>query len=97
MRLFDIVKKPIVTEKASNLEFWNSTYVLEVSDDATKIDIKKAVLEVYWVEVSSVRILNTIQKFKQWRKWIVSKRRSTKKAYVTLKSKNSKIDFSILK
>lgn len=97
MRLFEVVKKPIITEKASTWEYSNSTYVVEVSDDSTKIDIKKAFLDIYWVEISSVRVVKTIEKFKQGRKWLVHKRRASKKAYVTLKDKNAKIDFSILK
>jgi len=47
MRLYRILKKPVVTEKTSNLEMINSCYVVEVSKDATKVDIKKAVLELY--------------------------------------------------
>lgn len=97
MRLFDIIKKPIVTEKSSLLELKNWCYVLEVSNDSTKIDIKKSILDIYWVEVESVRVLHTREKFKQWKKGTVVRQRSTKKAYVTLKDANAKIDFSILK
>jgi large subunit ribosomal protein L23 len=68
MKLFDIIKKPIVTEKTSSLEYKNSTYVLEVLDSSTKIDIKKAILDVYGAKVSSVRIVNTREKFKQGKK-----------------------------
>lgn len=94
MKLFDIIKKPIVTEKSSiqELKFW--TYVLEVSWNATKIDIKKAILDIYKVEVSSVRILNTREKFKQKK---VLRKRTSRKAYVTLKDNSKKIDFSIIK
>jgi len=96
MGLFDIVKKPIVTEKSSMVGLKNPTYVIEVSSSATKIDIKKAILEIYKTEVSSVRILNTREKFKQWKKWIVLRKRSSRKAYVRLKDKKDKIDFSII-
>jgi large subunit ribosomal protein L23 len=47
MRLFRILKKPVVTEKTSNLEMNQNTYVFTVSSDATKIDIKKTVLDLY--------------------------------------------------
>jgi len=96
MRLYNIIKKPVVTEKSANLEL-NSTYVVEVSADATKIDIKKAFLYIYGIELSDVRIVNTREKFKNWRKWIVFRKRTAKKAYITLKDKNTKVDFSILK
>lgn len=97
MRLFDIIKKPLVTEKSSVQELKEWTYVLEVSSDATKIDIKKAILDIYKAEVSSVRVLNTREKFKQGKKWTVIRKRSSRKAYVTLKDTNAKIDFSIIK
>lgn len=97
MRLFDIVKKPVVTEKSSREELKNGTYVIEVSTDATKIDIKKAILDIYWAQVSSVRVTNTREKFKQGKKGIVMRKRSSRKAYVTLKDANAKIDFSIIK
>lgn len=97
MRLYRVIKKPIVTEKASLAEMATNTYVCEVSQDATKIDIKKAILEIYKVEVASVNILNTREKFKQWKKWPQVRKREAKKAYITLKDKTAKIDFSILK
>ncbi len=96
MRLYEIIKKPIITEKTSMQEI-NGTYVLEVSSDATKIDIKKAMLVIYWVEIADVRVLNTREKFKQGKKGIVLRKRTSRKAYITLKDVNSKIDFSIIK
>jgi len=97
MRLYRIIKKQIVTEKSSNTEMLNSCYVAEVSRDATKVDVKKAVLELYWLEVSSVNMLNTREKFKQWKKWLQVRKRISKKAYITLKDKKAKLDFSIIK
>ena len=98
MRLFRILKKPITTEKTSNLSLVKNTYVFEVASDATKIDIKKAISEIYWVEVDSVNVFHTREKFKYGRKkWMQLRKRSSKKAYVTLKDKNAKIDFSVLK
>lgn len=98
MRLFRILKKPVVTEKASNLEMKQNTYVFMVSPDSTKIDIKKAILELYWIEVESVNIVNTREKFKYWKKrGMQVKRRSEKKAYVTLKDKKAKLDISVIK
>lgn len=98
MRLYRILQKPIVTEKTSNQEVVNNSYAFRVSPDATKIDIKKAVLEFYGVEASHVNIINSREKFKYWKKkWMQVKRRAFKKAYVTLRNKKDKIDFSILK
>lgn len=97
MRLYRIIKKPIVTEKTSSMELTKNCYVFEVDDSATKIDVKKSVLEIYWVEVDSVNMVKTVEKYKNWRKGLQFKRRASKKAYVTLKDKKSKIDFSLTK
>lgn len=98
MRLFKILKKPITTEKTSNLEVVNNTYVFEIAPDATKIDVKKATSEIYGVEVASVNIVNTREKFKHGKKGgMILRKRTSKKAYITLKDSNAKIDFSIVK
>ncbi len=98
MRIFRILKKPITTEKTSVLEMTNNTYVFEVDSSATKIDIKKSVMELYKVEVASVNTLHTREKFKFGKKrWMQLRKRSTKKAYVTLKDAKAKIDFSVIK
>ena len=98
MRIFRILKKPITTEKTSVLEMTNNTYVFEVDSSATKIDIKKSIFELYKVEVASVNVLHTREKFKYGKKrWMQLRKRSTKKAYVTLKDAKAKIDFSIIK
>ncbi|MDD3145267.1 MAG: 50S ribosomal protein L23 [Candidatus Gracilibacteria bacterium] len=97
MRLFRILKKPITTEKTSNLSLIKNTYVFEVASDATKIDIKKAVKEIYGVDVDSVNVLHTREKFKYAKKGVQLRKRSSKKAYVTLKDAKAKIDYSIIK
>ncbi len=97
MRLFRIIKKPITTEKTSNLSLIKNTYVFEISSDATKVDVKKAINEIYWVDVDSVNVLRTREKFKYGRKWMQIRKRSAKKAYVTLKDEKAKIDFTITK
>ncbi|MDD2870628.1 MAG: 50S ribosomal protein L23 [Candidatus Gracilibacteria bacterium] len=98
MRIFRILKKPITTEKTSVLELNNNTYVFEVDSSATKIDIKKSISELYKVEVASVNVLHTREKFKYGKKrGMQLRKRSTKKAYVTLKDTKAKIDFSIIK
>ncbi len=97
MRLYNILKKPIVTEKTSSLELTQSCYVFEVDSSATKIDVKKAISVIYWVEVETVNMLTTREKFKNGKKWVQLRKRETKKAYVTLKDKKAKIDFAIIK
>jgi len=46
----------------------NNTYVFEVDSSATKIDIKKSIIELYKVEVASVNVLHTREKFKYGKK-----------------------------
>ena len=97
MRLYRILKKQIVTEKSSTLELANNIYIFEVSNDATKIDIKKAVLELYGLSVSNVNIVNTRMKFKFGKKGIQIRKRTTKKAYITLADKTAKLDITLVK
>ena len=98
MRLYRLLKKPIVTEKTSNMSLEKNVYTFEVSQDATKIDIKKAIKELYWVDVSDVNIMNTREKVRLGRKWgLQLRKRETKKAYVTLKNPTDKIDYTIIK
>ena len=97
MRLYSIIKKPIFTEKASSMELLKNCYIFQVDSSATKIDVKKTILEIYWVQVASVNIVKTVEKYKHWKRWLQFKRRASKKAYVTLKDKKSKIDFSVIK
>lgn len=98
MRLYRILQKPVITEKTSNMQMYSNSYTFEVAPDATKIDVKKAVLDLYGVEVAEVRILNTREKFKYGKKkGMQIRKRSAKKAYVTLKNKKDIIDFTIIK
>ncbi len=98
MKLYRLLKKPIVTEKTSNIALKKNMYAFEVDKTATKIDIKKAILSLYGVEVASVNIVNTREKYKFGRKWgMTLRKRPTKKAYVTLKDPNAQIDYTIVK
>lgn len=54
---FNILSSPRITEKASNLTGINQ-YVFEVMKASTKVDIRRAVEEIYGVNVLSVRIIN---------------------------------------
>jgi len=94
MSLYNIIKKPIVTEK---MPWINGVYALEIDNKATKIDVKKAFSEIYKVEVSDVRIVSVKEKFKFLKKWVAMKRKPSKKAYITLKDKSKTLDFSAIK
>lgn len=97
MRLYNILLKPLVTEKTSTMSVKKACYAFEVDRSATKIDIKKAVKYIYHVDVESVNIVNTREKFKYGKKrGMQLRKRESKKAYLTLKNATDKIDASIL-
>lgn len=86
-----ILIKPIITEKATGLETFNK-YTFEASRGANKIEIKKAVKELYNVEPIDVRIV--VVKGKDVRYGRVSGRtKKWKKAIITL-AKGQKIEFT---
>lgn len=98
MRLYSILQRQIVTEKTANMQIGKPSYSFEVSHDATKIDIKKAVKEIYGIEVADVNIINVRAKFKFGKKKnLVSRRRETKKAYITLKNAKDTLDVTLVK
>ncbi|MHB8651595.1 MAG: 50S ribosomal protein L23 [Minisyncoccota bacterium] len=78
-----ILKRPHITEKATMLSVAH-TYTFEVAPHANKIEIKRAVQEIYKVIPLSVRVVNIPQ-----RRVIVrgkkGLRAAIRKAYVTLK------------
>lgn len=97
MRLYNILLKPIVTEKTANMGGKKATYAFEVADSATKIDIKKAIKELYKIDVENVNIVNTREKFKYGKKrGMQFRKRETKKAYLTLKNASDILDISIV-
>ncbi len=82
-----IIKKPIITEKAMNLSSQRQ-YVFEVQDNANKIEIKRAVQEMFDVDVTSVRTVRVKgkNKIRMTRRGLMrGKTALKKKAYVTLK------------
>jgi len=83
MNIYDVIKRPVVTEKSSLLREQNNSYVFEVNKKADKIIIKKSVEELFKVKVKSVNTLIQRGKRKRFGKNIgLSK--SWKKAIVTL-------------
>ena len=88
---YDIIKKPVLTEKSYD-QFPSKTYTFEVDKTANKIEIKKAVEEIFGVEVASVHTVNSDGKVR--RQGTSSGRTpSSKKAYVKLKENSKGIEF----
>lgn len=80
---YRVLVKPMVTEKATNLGSSNQ-YVFMVGIDTNKIEVAKAIQEVYGVKPISVNIIKVKGK-KVNRGRITGKRKDFKKAIVTLK------------
>ncbi|MDD5137020.1 MAG: 50S ribosomal protein L23 [Candidatus Omnitrophica bacterium] len=85
----DIVKGMIRTEKGANLMPLNK-YLFWVGKDSNKIEIKKAIEDIYKVKVEGVNTVTMRGKLKRVR-YAIGKTSDWKKAIVTLK-KESKID-----
>jgi large subunit ribosomal protein L23 len=58
MNQYDVIVRPIVTEKTSLLKDGGNQYVFEVARTANKIEIAKAVEQLFKVKVMSVRVIN---------------------------------------
>ena len=90
-----IIIKPIVTEKMTAAGEKLNRYGFQVERTAGKVDIKKAVEEMYNVQVESVNTLIVAPKQKQrWTKsgLLRGEKQAYKKAIVTLKEGET-IDF----
>ena len=95
MRAHDIIIKPILTEK-SYKNIANKVYTFKVAKDANKVEIRKAIEEIFGVQVEKVNTLNVkghtkSQNTKQGR--TVGKTSDYKKAVVTLTKDSKTIAF----
>ena len=80
---FDIIIAPVVTEKC-NAQAQASKYVFKVKTDAEKIEIGRAIEELFKVKVKSVNVLNCMGKARRARRTNKMGRRADwKKAIVT--------------
>ena len=84
---YDVIRKPIITEKAT-MASENGAVVFEVSMDANKPQIKEAVEALFGVKVKAVNTTITKGKTKRFR-GKPGRRKDVKKAYVTLVEGNT--------
>mgnify|MGYP003310105073 CR=1 FL=1 len=61
----DVLKKPVLTEKSLILLQEENKYTFDVDVNANKIEIKKAVEEIFKVKVVSVNTINVLPKRKR--------------------------------
>ena len=89
IQFYDIIKKPMMTEKASMYEESGATvYLFEVALKANKDLIKQAVEALFEVKVKAVNTIIVRGKSKRVGK-VMGKRSNWKKAYVTLQEGDS--------
>jgi large subunit ribosomal protein L23 len=91
MESYTLLRRPIVTEKGTALKDDHNQLVFEVSLEANKSEIKKAVERLFKVTVLSVRTQNRQGKRKRLGR-SVGRRKNWKKAIVTLKE-GDRVDF----
>jgi len=85
-----ILRRPVITEKSTAAVEHLNAYVFEVEITANKLEIKKAVEELFNVKVTKVNTRRQLGKSKRMG-WITGTTQSTKEAIVSLR-KGDKID-----
>lgn len=90
--LYNVIVRPLLTERSTILKEKHNQYLFETRLDAAKPDIKKAVESLFKVNVENVRTMIVRGKFRRFGKG-GGMRPDWKKAVVTLKE-GQKIDFA---
>ncbi|MDE2484962.1 MAG: 50S ribosomal protein L23 [candidate division NC10 bacterium] len=81
---YQIIRRPLITEKGTDLKDAANQYLFEVARDANKIEIKRAVESLFRVKVLQVRTLSVKGKLKRVGRF-VGRTPDWKKAVATLK------------
>ena len=97
MNSYDIIKRPIITEKSMKVELDREgneikKYTFEVPKTVNKLEIKYAVEEVFGVKVAKVNTMNFDGKLKRMGRY-EGRRAAWKKAIVTLAKDSKTIEF----
>ena len=88
---YDIIVKPVITEQSMEATA-EKKYVFQVAIDANKIEIKKAVEEIFGVTVIKVTTINVNGKAKRTGAYPMGKTASWKKAVVKLSADSKNIE-----
>lgn len=91
MNNYDIIIKPILSEKSYS-GIGMKRYTFKVAMNATKVDVKRAVEEIFGVEVAKVNTITVKGKVKR-RGATSGKRADYKKAIVQLTERSKTIEF----
>lgn len=90
INLYDVLRRPLLTEKCTSLRETQKKVLVEVADWANKDQIVQAAKALFNVDVLKVNTLNYRGKIKRLRQHF-GKRKNTKRAYLTL-AKGSDVD-----
>jgi large subunit ribosomal protein L23 len=83
--LYDVIRRPLITEKGLALKETEGTLVFDVASGASKTEVKQAVEALFKVKVATVRTANVLGKERRRGKFSGFKP-DWKKAYVRLKT-----------
>ena len=89
---YQIIRRPVITEKGLAIKENQNTLVFQVASKATKTEIKEAVQSVFKVKVDSVRTAQFLGKMAR-RGRFEGRKPSWKKAFVTLKQGEKPVDY----
>jgi large subunit ribosomal protein L23 len=92
MQIHEVIIRPLITEKATKLKDATSTVCFEVHPDANKIEVRRAVEQLFKVKVSAVRVINRVGKLKRMGRF-AGQRKSWRKAFVRLAPGQKMIEF----
>lgn len=87
-----LIIRPIQTEKSANLKNLKNIVCFEVSKEANKIEVKKAIEKLFNVKIQEVKVLNLKRKPKAYGRYR-GYRPGFKKVYVRLKEGEKTIEF----
>ena len=90
--LFDVIRRPLLTEKSTLLKESQQTLVFEVHRDATKPEIKKAVETLFDTKVADVRVARVHGKVNRQGRYS-GRRPDWKKPFVVLKKGEKMVEF----
>lgn len=85
MTIYEVIKRPIVTEKGVAKKDAEQTLCFEVAPEANKVQVKAAVEQLFKVKVAEVRTSNQVGKLRR-RGRFSGYRSDWKKAYVRLRA-----------
>lgn len=92
MRIQDVIRRPVITEKSTELSESRNVVAFEVAREANKIEIKRAVETQFKRKVAEVRVANQHGKTRRQGRF-VGRRPDWKKAYVRLAEGEKPIEF----